>query len=91
MVSGTICTDHAGNSIKVCPSQDKHADGNGKEAEEDTPMDGQNNCDGDNGEEPIHQQVRVQTKQATKLCGTAFKNTLSVQPQVSVLYFTISK
>ena len=42
--------------------------------------------DRDSGGDGRHQQGQAQTKQPTKLRGTAFKNTLSVQPKVCVLY-----
>ena len=65
------------------PGQDEHADRSGNDAGEDVSMEDQNNRDG----ESIHQQVRAHAKQPTgKLRATAFKNTLSVQPQVSLLY-----
>ena len=65
------------------PRQDKHADGNGNDAREDMAMEDQNDCNG----ESTHQQVQVHAKQPTgKLHATAFKNTLSIQPQVSLLY-----
>ena len=57
----------------------------------DNGHDNRDNHDRDDGEEPIHQQVQMQTKQATKLHGTAFKNTSSAQRHVSVLYLTIGK
>ena len=52
---------------------------------------GRGNRDGDNGrdggDDGQHRQGQAQTKQPTKLRGTAFKNISSVQPKVCVLYF----
>ena len=42
--------------------------------------------DRDGGGDGRRQQGRAQTKQPTKLRGTTFKNTSSVQPKVRVLY-----
>ena len=65
------------------PGQAEHADGNGNDAREDISMEDQNDRDG----ESTHQQVRAHAKQPTgKLHATAFKNSSSVQPQVSLLY-----
>ena len=65
------------------PRQAEHVDGNGNDAGEDISMEDQNDRDG----ESTHQQVRAHAKQPTgKLRATAFKNSLSMQPQVSLLY-----
>ena len=66
------------------PGQGECADRSSNDAGEDISMEDQNDRDG----ESIHQQVQVHAKQPTgKLRATAFKNTSSVQPQVSLLYF----
>ncbi|KIM50586.1 hypothetical protein SCLCIDRAFT_12318 [Scleroderma citrinum Foug A] len=84
------------NLIGAHPSQNEDENGN---AEEDAPMDnrsdhnrddedGRGDGDSDNGrdggDDGQRQQGRVQTKQPTKLRGTAFKNTSSMQPKPPV-------
>ena len=65
------------------PGHDERVDRSGNDVGEDVSMEDQNDHDG----ESIHQQVRAHAKQPTgKLRATAFKNTSSVQPQVSLLY-----
>ncbi|KIM61329.1 hypothetical protein SCLCIDRAFT_9464 [Scleroderma citrinum Foug A] len=62
------------------PRQAERADGNGNNAGEDVSMEDQNDHNG----ESTHQQVQAHAKQPTgKLRATAFKNSSSVQPQVT--------
>ena len=76
--------NHDGEEL---PRQDECAGGNGNDAREDVPMEDQSDH---NGEESTHQQVQAHAKQPTgKLHATAFENTSSAQPQVSVLYLIL--
>ena len=66
-------------------TDDKDGRGDGDSDNGRGDRDGDNSRDGgDNGQ---RRQGQAQTKQPTKLCGTAFKNISSVQPKVRVLYF----
>ena len=49
--------------------------------------DGDSDNGRDGGDDGQHRQGRAQTKQPTKLRGTAFKNISGMQPKVHVLYF----
>ena len=79
--------DQANRDGEELPGQDEHVGGTGDDAGEDIPMEDQNDRD----EESIHQQDQAHTKKIIgKLHATTFKNTSSVRPQVSVLYFILS-